>query len=137
MANLLSCIWPKIDDRESATKYMQRAAGAAFVAAGLTTLAALLTLFNVIYIATPRVLVDAGIFVLVGFFVARGSTVAGVLALNFYLIEMIYGLMTGKLHTAGAMLLPVYLTLAFLHGVRGAFVLERLRDEQEPRLPTT
>lgn len=119
---------------EVAQKSVKNAANVAYLVACVTALLVLLAWFNVVHLVSTWSTLDALAFVVVGFFISRGSRVAAVIGLTFYVLEAIGRLAASK-DTAsdqgagGFSILTLVLILFFVNGIRGAFALARMRKQ--------
>jgi hypothetical protein len=127
MSGLRDGYWPDMSAPAAAGLGVKRAAHTAYFVAGATCVLALLAWFDIFYLASPPSIVDALLFAVLGFFIARRSRVAAVLGLALYWLEVIDRLLPGKPGNAGGYFVVVAIfTLFFVNGIRGSFALSRL-----------
>jgi hypothetical protein len=79
MGKLKDTYWPEITTTAIVEKCVKNAAGVACWVAGVTALFVLLVWFDVFHLVSPWSLVDATMFIVIGFFISRGSRVAALL----------------------------------------------------------
>ena len=129
-------LWPSVETAEDAAWAVRQAFWAAVACAVLTGIAAVLAIAGVQFIKKTfgidgSALVDATIFGVIAFFLARHSRVAAWAGLLIYGIERVY--MWGTVPASRtALIMPVIFILAFIGGVRGTMALHRLRQTPPP-----
>jgi len=117
----MQSFWPKITDVESA----KAASRAGVAGAGIVVVVTLAFVVWGLLRGSPvanigiAALIDAGLFLLIGFGIYRMSRVAAVAGLILYLVELWFTLKTGG--TSANVVLPIIIILAFLGGIRGTF----------------
>src|SRR5258708_28605285 len=120
-------IWPKIVDVAGARFAAKLAMGAAFFCAGSTLLFVLVARVGMSLVQglNERALVDAAVFVLLGFLILRMSRIAAVGAMALYIFERID--MWNRLTVAAGPSIPmmIVLLLCFINGIRGTFAYQR------------
>jgi hypothetical protein len=127
MSTLKDTYWPDMSTSEAAALGVERASKTAYAVAGITGVLALLAWLDVFNLVSPWSLVDALLFALLGFFIARRSRIAAVLGLALYLLEAIDRLLSGGGGSAGGFsILAVIFTFFFINGIRGSFSLARI-----------
>jgi ABC-type proline/glycine betaine transport system permease subunit len=123
-------LWPAVETAEQARAAARQGMWAAVIVAAITVLFVALMRVGVNPLEgttfDASALVDALLFAAIAWGIQRGSRIAAVAGLGLYLVERAYlwsqtGVQVGGLFVAAA------LTLAFVHGVRGTFALQRLR----------
>jgi hypothetical protein len=123
--------WPIISDQISAKKAAATGAECAFVVAGITGIAAVVSIFTPLDFAEPSSLADALVIALLGFLIQRkASRIAAVTAMVLFVGERIYA---GIEHGFGAAVgvLAVILLLGFISGVRGTFAYHAYRRRSD------
>src|SRR5262245_53681037 len=125
--------WPELSTAAEAEKAVKGAAYVAFFVAALTALASLLTLLSVTQILSGWAIFDALIFGVIGFFILRGSRAAAVIGLILYVIELVAAIAaTGN---PAGLIVGLFFTSAFVGGVRGAYLLKRLKSTADQPAP--
>jgi hypothetical protein len=123
---------PTMPDDRAALRVTRQGAIAAWVVTGTTVLAVLLAQKVQAFAAagfSVWSLLDASIFMLIGFRIWKGSLSFAWAGLVLFLIERGFAwAMTGRFPGG----LAVFIFLAFLNGVRGAGMLARYRNTQLP-----
>jgi len=133
MANAL---WPEVATEDDAHKACKTAAYCAFFVGGLTAVFALVSLAGVEFLNALGIdiwsLVDAILFLGLGYGTLRHSRVAAVLLVTIYALERIIGMIlaaaAGASPTSG-LIMTILFTLAFIGGARGAFAMARFRAQ--------
>jgi len=129
----MSLLWPKIHDYAAAKSAVRSSAIAAFFISGLSGALASLTLLldHPLLGVDERAFLDAGVFLLVGWGLRRGSRITAVFGLLLWLFEAAqrYVARPGSTPTAG-LVLTIFLSLYLAHGVRGTFAMPRLAAKQ-------
>jgi hypothetical protein len=128
--------WPSVATPEEAAWAVKQAFWAAVFCAVLTSVAAILAIAGVQFVKKTfgidgSALVDAAIFGVVAFFLARHSRVAAWTGLVVYCLERVYMWATVPASRT-ALIMPVIFILAFIGGVRGAQALHRFRQTPLP-----
>jgi hypothetical protein len=125
--------WPELSTATEAERAVKGAAYVAFFVAALTGLVSLLSLLSVTQILSGWAILDALLFGVLGFFMLRGSRAAAVLGLILYVIELVAAIAaTGN---PAGLIVGLFFTSAFISGVRGAYVLKRLKDGADNGAP--
>jgi hypothetical protein len=128
MANSPKWYWPAVDTRRNAGFAIEEAFWAA-------SLVSVLTVFITVVFMTGSEapaqnafgFVDAAIFAGIAYGIRRRSRTAAVIALVLYVSNVVYAfIIVGP----SLRLLPAFVTLAFVHGVRGTFAYHKF-----PALP--
>ncbi len=122
-----SSFWPRIFDEVSAKNAAATGAICSFIIAAITGLFAIVSIFATTTYAGPGSLVDASLFVLLGFMIKRkASRVAAVTAVVAFISDRIYA---GFKHGLGAAIgvLAILLLLGLISGVRGTFAYQASR----------
>ncbi len=123
--------WPAMTTAEVAQKCVKNAANVAYFVAGATALLVLLAWFDVVHLVSKWSALDALAFMVLGFFISRGSRVAAIIGLTFYMVEALGRIATSEdadQAAGGLSILTLVLILFFVNGIRGAFALARLRQ---------
>jgi hypothetical protein len=115
-------LWMDITDRETARKAAMQGVGAAVLVSVVTAAMALGGWLG----AGPASLIDAALFAAVAFGIYKMSRVAAVFGLVAYLAERVYAMGQGT--GSSGIVMAIFLTLAFIHAVRGTFAYH----EQKP-----
>ncbi len=122
--------WPDVDTLEDAKKACHNGAAGAFLVAIVTGAVVGLHMAKVDFIKglpiSPLQLVDAGIFLILGFFLLRCSRIAALIALVLYLGNQIYTIQT---HGFRFSPLAVVLICYFMGAVRGAFSFHEVKAD--------
>src|SRR2546423_15657217 len=125
----MSLLWPKIHDYAAAKSAVRSGAIAAFFISGLSGALASLTLLldHPLSGVDERAFLDAGVFLLVGWGLRKGSRITAVFGLLLWLFEAAqrYVGRPGSTPTAG-LVLTIFLSLYLATGVRGTFAMPRL-----------
>jgi hypothetical protein len=119
VANTTKWYWPAVDTRRNASFAIEEAFWAASLVSvftALTTLAFVVGNDNAAVNAMG--FVDAAIFAGIAFGIRRKSRTAAVLGLVLYVSNVVYVFVIAGPRLP---LIPAFVTLAFLHGVRGTF----------------
>lgn len=123
--NLLKSLWPDLKDRASARKEARSAAIAAWLVAGISTLFALLPFLGVDTGVNLWAIIDAVLFIAIGYEIYKMSRVAAIAGLVLFIIEKLMAPPTGY-----SWLLAIALISAFITGVRATFAYPGLSDEK-------
>jgi hypothetical protein len=130
----MGLLWPSIDDEvEARAAILNAAAGAFFIAAFSGAIGTLsLLLDHPILGFDERAFRDAIVFAFVGWGIRRASRIAAAFGFTFWLFEAAerYIARPGSTPNTG-LVLTVLLMLYLLHGVRGAFLIQRLSTERK------
>jgi hypothetical protein len=131
--NFKKAYWPELSTASDAEKAVKAAAFVAFFVAALTGLASVLTLLSVTRILPGWAIFDALVFGVLGLLILRGSRVAAVLGLILYVIQLVAAIVaTGN---PAGLIVGLFFTSAFITGVRGTYLLKRLRGSAEDAAP--
>jgi len=119
--------WPKIHDESSAEDAVKPAVGVSGFVAVVSGIIAILSIYygKPILGFTGWSLVDALLFVLIAWRIARMSRAWAVVGLVMYLLEVIYNLGTGKPGSLGV--LTIVFILTYVGALRGTFSYHRFR----------
>ena len=123
LVSRFALVWPSITDQVSAKKASRQGLLACACCAGATILCVLLG-----YFGPPRTdaLVDALLFILIGWGIHRISRFAAVAGLLLFILERVFEWLNyGRGNTVVALLLALAFTLAFINSVRGTFAYHR------------
>jgi len=124
MGLLAAWFWPKVSDRKNAQFAINEAF---YVAVALAAITAVFATVEVLRDTTngldAEALVSAVIFASVGFGIYRRSRIAAISGLALYLVDRGYAWAKVGPHFG---VIPVLITLALLHGVRGTFAYHKL-----------
>lgn len=122
--------WPNVDTEANAKKLLWYGVVSALFSAIITALLAAWSLgarkqaFGFI---TPFAFIDAIIFLALAFWIYKGSRVATIVALGYFLLEKVWQIQrTGALHGAW---LAIILVICYLIAIRGAFALHHFRNK--------
>lgn len=125
-------IWPTIDDLESAKKAAHKGAAAAFVVTIVTGVVSLLAVRGVAIfkeLADGSGFIDAGLFIIIGFFIYRLSRIAAVIGLLLYVGEQVISIQSNGFRFS---IMMIILTSYFIAGVRGTFEYHHLNKNETP-----
>jgi len=124
MSLLAAWFWPKVSDRKNAQFAINEAFCVAVALAAITTIFATVeVLVDTTEGVSAEAFVSAIIFASVAFGIYRKSRMAAVSGLVLYLVSRGYA--WAKVGPSLGVI-PVLITLAFLHGVRGTFAYHKL-----------
>jgi hypothetical protein len=128
MANSTKWYWPAVDNRRDAAFAIEEALWAASLVSVITALATVAVITSSGAAAQNALgFVDAAIFAGIAYGIRRRSRLAAVVGLVLYVSNVVYAfVLTGP----RLPLIPAFVTLAFIHGVRGTFAYHKF-----PALP--
>lgn len=129
---IMEWLWPTIDDMESAKKAAHKGAAAAFVITIVTGAVTFLAVQGVeIFkdLANSSSFIDAGLFLVIGFFIYRLSRIAAVIGLLLYIGEQVMMIQAAGFRFSALMIL---LVCYFISGVRGTFEYHNLKKSETP-----
>jgi len=112
-------LWPEVEDLETARSASRQGMWAAVIVAVLTAIVAAFGFLG----ADASAFIDAVLFGLIAFGIYRVSRVAAVAGLLLFVLERV--MMFAQTRQTGGFV-SLFLLLAFVHGVRGAFAYRRL-----------
>ncbi len=131
-------LWPSVDTPAAAEAATKSAAWAAIFCAAVTLLMVILTASGVslgwTMSRSPSAIVDAAIFAGIAGGLLRKSRIAAVLGLVWYIIGWL-SVFSEHHHGSTNSIVRLFLTIAFVHGVRGAFSWQRRRPPGQPPRP--
>jgi hypothetical protein len=119
-SRLKELLWPDVNNEVAVRTVCHTGMWASFFIAGLTTLFVVLRFISVLGV------MDAVIFVGIGFGIRKFSRIAAVFGLLLYLLEQIA--------SANLSVLTVILTFIFIGCVRATFALARMKKQQAEAL---
>lgn len=125
-------LWPTIDDLESAKKAAHKGAAAAFVITIVTGVVSFLAVQGVAIfkeLTDASSFIDAGLFLVIGFFIYRLSRIAAVIGLLLYIGEQVISIQT---HGFRFSVMMILLTSYFIAGVRGTFEYHNMNKNETP-----
>lgn len=126
-----NAFWPAIDSIKRAREVAQQGFWAAVVVAVITSIVAIIAIATGGTLGLPVSawsFIDVGIFVAIAIGIRRMSRIAAVLGLVVYVGNQLYIWSVTGPRTTG-MIVVVFLTLAFIHGVRGTFAYHSYRKQ--------
>jgi hypothetical protein len=126
-----NAFWPTIDSIQTARETAMQGFWAAVFVAVLTAIAALVSIVVGNIAGLPISawsFIDAGIFVAIAIGIRRMSRIAAALGLVLYIGGRIYMWSLTGPPTAGIVMF-LFITLAFVHGVRGTLAYHRYRRQ--------
>ena len=131
--NTGSTWWPSVSDQKGARKAAHEGAGAAVFIAAVTTLFAVLSIFDIQIIPgfSPFSLVDAGLFAIVAWRIYKMSRAWAVVGLFLHVVERAYSLYLHGITRGAGMVVGAILILGVVNGVRGTFAYSRLSASQQ------
>jgi hypothetical protein len=122
--------WPDVSDRNGAEKAIMDGFGAAAFVATVTALVALISIFlhKPILGIDGLGLFDATVFAAIGFGIYRKSRASAVAGLVVYVVERVYMMSTNGAPASGVVL-SFFLTMGFVHGIRGTFAYRKFSSQ--------
>ncbi len=130
----------KIEDKPSCAKAIKNGGIAAMLSAAITGMLGIAGLFTksddqrLSYLLDPWVLVDAGLIVVLGFFVFRKSRIASTLLFIYFIISKL--LMWFELGKPSGLVVSIIFFLYYLTAMRGTYIWHSTyqKDSQDSTL---
>jgi hypothetical protein len=132
----LQWVWPDIVDEASAKKAAKYGFESCMCIAALNLIVGILCLLGVkIGNFDAWIIVDAGLFAIIGWRIYKLSRTGAVLGLILFVLEIYYKAASGERGAIGV--ITIILLLGFFSGVRGTFAFHRFGQAQKSGTPTS